>query len=96
METVTGADGLIAVTPIFSASYSGLFKTFFDVLEKDALSGKPVLLGATAGKALLGSSFRVRDNRGRPIDSPLAPLVTATVHPSSIRAGFQLVSFFVC
>jgi FMN reductase len=50
-ETVTGADGLIAVTPIFSASYSGLFKTFFDVLDKDALIGKPVLLGATAGTA---------------------------------------------
>ena len=51
VETVTGADGLIAVTPIFSASYSGLFKTFFDVLDKDALVGKPVLLGATAGTA---------------------------------------------
>ena len=51
IETVTGADGLIAVTPIFSASYSGLFKTFIDVLDKDALSGKPVLLGATAGTA---------------------------------------------
>jgi FMN reductase len=51
LDTVTGADGLIAVTPIFSASYSGLFKTFFDVVEKDALSGKPVLLGATAGTA---------------------------------------------
>jgi FMN reductase len=49
--TVTGADGLIAVTPIFSASYSGLFKTFFDVLDKEALVGKPVLLGATAGTA---------------------------------------------
>jgi FMN reductase len=51
VDTVTGADGLIAVTPIFSASYSGLFKTFFDVLDKDALIGKPVLLGATAGTA---------------------------------------------
>jgi FMN reductase len=49
VETVTGADGLIAVSPIFSASYSGLFKTFFDVLDKDALVGTPVLLGATAG-----------------------------------------------
>ena len=48
---MVGADGLIAVTPIFSASYSGLFKTFFDVLDKDALDGKPVLLGATAGTA---------------------------------------------
>jgi FMN reductase len=51
IETVTGADGLIAVTPIFSASYSGLFKTFVDVLDKDALAGTPVLLGATAGTA---------------------------------------------
>ncbi|WP_346618786.1 FMN reductase [Blastococcus montanus] len=51
VETVAGADGLIAVTPIFSASYSGLFKTFFDVLDKDALTGTPVLMGATAGTA---------------------------------------------
>jgi FMN reductase len=50
-DAVTGADGLIAVTPVFSASYSGLFKTFFDVLDKDALTGTPVLLGATAGTA---------------------------------------------
>jgi FMN reductase len=51
VDTVSGADGLIAVSPIFSASFSGLFKTFFDVLDKDALVGKPVLLGATAGTA---------------------------------------------
>jgi FMN reductase len=51
VDTIVGADGLIAVTPIFSASYSGLFKTFFDVLDKDALTGKPALLGATAGTA---------------------------------------------
>ncbi|MBO8184651.1 FMN reductase [Streptomyces spirodelae] len=49
MEQVTGAHGLIAVTPVFSASYSGLFKSFFDVLDKDALAGKPALLGATGG-----------------------------------------------
>jgi FMN reductase len=51
IDTVVGADGLIAVTPVFSASYSGLFKTFADVLDKDSLTGKPVLLGATAGTA---------------------------------------------
>jgi FMN reductase len=51
LDAVTGADGLIAVTPIFAASYSGLFKTFFDVLDEGALAGKPVLLGATAGSA---------------------------------------------
>jgi DNA polymerase len=43
-----------------------------------------VLLGATAGKALFGSGFRLGDARGRPLDSDLAVLVTATVHPSSI------------
>jgi FMN reductase len=51
LDTVAGADGLIAVTPIFSASYSGLFKTFVDVLDREALDGTPVLLGATAGTA---------------------------------------------
>ncbi|MEW2357198.1 CE1759 family FMN reductase [Spirillospora sp. NPDC029432] len=51
IDAVTGADGLIAVTPIFNASYSGLFKTFFDVLDKEALEGKPVLIGATGGTA---------------------------------------------
>ncbi len=51
VDTVVGADAVIAVTPIFSASYSGLFKTFVDVLDKDALVGTPVLLGATAGTA---------------------------------------------
>ncbi len=49
IDAVVGADGLIAVTPIFSASYSGLFKLFFDVLEPDSLAGKPVLIAATAG-----------------------------------------------
>jgi DNA polymerase len=43
-----------------------------------------VLLGATAGKAILGSGFRVTRDRGKPVDSDLAPLVTATIHPSAI------------
>ncbi|MGW5371423.1 CE1759 family FMN reductase [Streptomyces sp. NPDC004009] len=50
-EAVAGADGLIVVTPVFSASYSGLFKSFFDVLDRDALTGKPVLIAATGGTA---------------------------------------------
>ena len=50
-DAVTAADALIAVTPIFTASYSGLFKSFMDVLEKDTLTGKPVLIAATAGTA---------------------------------------------
>lgn len=49
VDTVTGADGVIAVTPIFTASYSGLFKSFFDVIEDTALVGKPVLIAATGG-----------------------------------------------
>ena len=43
-----------------------------------------VCLGATAAKALIGPSFKVSTQRGTFVDSPLAPLVTATVHPSSI------------
>ena len=43
-----------------------------------------VLLGATAGKALLGSGFRLGEARGAPLESDLAPLVTATAHPSAI------------
>jgi uracil-DNA glycosylase family protein len=43
-----------------------------------------VALGATAAKALFGSSFRVSRQRGEFVESELAPLVTATVHPSSI------------
>ncbi|MEV4056094.1 FMN reductase [Amycolatopsis sp. NPDC049688] len=49
IRTVTGADALIAVTPVFTAGYSGLFKSFFDVLDTDSLVGKPVLLAATGG-----------------------------------------------
>ncbi|GLW53532.1 FMN reductase [Kitasatospora phosalacinea] len=51
VRAVEEADALIAVTPIFSASYSGLFKSFVDVLDKDALTGKPVLIAATGGTA---------------------------------------------
>ncbi|WP_433532628.1 FMN reductase [Micromonospora sp. CA-263727] len=51
LDQVTGADGLIAVTPIFNASYSGLFKSFFDLVDADALGGRPVLIGATGGTA---------------------------------------------
>jgi FMN reductase len=50
-ESVAQTDALIVVTPIFSASYSGLFKMFFDVLENGALAGKPVLIAATGGTA---------------------------------------------
>lgn len=46
---VADADALIVATPIFSTSYSGLFKSWIDVLDRDVLEGKPVLISATAG-----------------------------------------------
>ncbi|SCG75340.1 FMN reductase [Micromonospora inositola] len=51
LDAMAGADGLIAVTPIFNASYNGLFKSFFDVVDKEALADRPVLIGATGGTA---------------------------------------------
>ncbi|MGY1915412.1 FMN reductase [Blastococcus sp. HT6-30] len=82
VDTVVGADGLIAVTPIFSASYSGLFKTFFDVLDKEALAGKPVLLGATAGTARhsLALEHAMR---------PLFAYLRATVAPTAVFAASE-------
>src|SRR3954469_5707131 len=82
VDTVTGADGLIAVTPIFSASYSGLFKTFFDVLDKESLVGKPVLLGATAGTARhsLALEHAVR---------PLFAYLRAVVVPTAVFAATE-------
>src|SRR4051812_21984624 len=49
LESVTGADGVIAVSPIFTTSYSGLFKSFIDILDPESLTGMPVLIGATGG-----------------------------------------------
>ncbi|GAB2519475.1 NAD(P)H-dependent oxidoreductase [Microbacterium petrolearium] len=51
LAQVAAADGIIVVTPIFTTSYSGLFKSFVDVLERESVEGKPVLIGATAGTA---------------------------------------------
>ena len=82
LETVTGADGVIAVTPIFSASYSGLFKTFVDVLDKDALTGKPVLVAATAGTARhsLALEHAMR---------PLFAYLRAVVAPTAVFAAAE-------
>jgi DNA polymerase len=51
-----------------------------DVVKPSAM----VLLGATAAKALLGQGFKLTQARGEPIDSELAELVVATIHPSAI------------
>ena len=56
-------------------------------LEAEIRVVKPkvvVALGATAAQALLGRSFKVSRQRGEIVESELAPLATATVHPSSI------------
>jgi FMN reductase len=74
-SAVARADGLIVVTPVFSASYSGLFKAFFDVLDKDALAGKPVLIAATGGTA---RHSLVLDHALRPLFSYLRAVVVPT------------------
>jgi FMN reductase len=82
VELVRDADAVIAVTPIFSASYSGLFKTFFDVLEEGTLDGKPVLLAATAGTARhsLALEFALR---------PLFAYLRADVVPTAVFAASE-------
>lgn len=49
LDAVSSADGLITVTPIFTTSYAGLFKSFIDVIDPQALTDLPVLIGATGG-----------------------------------------------
>ncbi|MCO5984889.1 FMN reductase [Actinoallomurus spadix] len=80
IEAVTGADGLIAVSPIFSASYSGLFKSFFDVIDNTALAGRPVLIAATGGTA----------RHSLALEHALRPLFTylrAIVVPTAVYAA---------
>jgi FMN reductase len=62
LATVSDADAIIAVTPVYNASYSGLFKMFVDSLEPGAIAGRPVLLGATGGtpRHALALEFAVR------------------------------------
>jgi FMN reductase len=80
LDAVARADGLIAVTPVFNASYSGLFKSFVDVLPEDALADKPVLIGATGGTARhsLALEFAMR---------PLFAHLRAVVVPTSVFAA---------
>lgn len=75
LERVHAADALIAVTPIFNGSYSGLFKTFTDVLEPGSLTGKPVLIAASGGTA---RHSLVLDHALRPLFSYLQAVVLPT------------------
>lgn len=75
VDGVVSADGVIAVTPIFTASYSGLFKLFFDALDHDSLSGTPVLIGATGGTARHSLAL---EHALRPMFSYLRAMVAPT------------------
>ncbi|MFC8759635.1 FMN reductase [Streptomyces sp. NPDC057193] len=75
IDAVTAADGLIVVTPVFAASYSGLFKSFFDVIDPDALTGKPVLIAATGGTA---RHSLVLEHAVRPLFAYLRAVVVPT------------------
>ncbi|MFG2125421.1 FMN reductase [Streptomyces sp. NPDC048710] len=82
IDAVTGAAGLIAVTPVFTASYSGLFKSFFDLIDPDALTGKPVLIAATGGTA---RHSLVLEHALRPLFSYLR----AAVVPTAVYAASE-------
>ncbi len=75
VETVNAADGLVLVSPTFTASYSGLFKSFIDVLEPESLRGRPTLLGATGGSP---RHSLVLDHALRPLTAYLGMLTAPT------------------
>lgn len=81
-ETVASADAVIAVTPAFNASFSGLFKSFFDVLPAESLSDMPVLIGATGGterhSLILEHSLR-----------PMFSYMHAIVSPTGVYAATE-------
>lgn len=76
-NAVAQADGLIAVSPVFQGSYSGLFKMFFDTLQPHALNGLPTLIAATGGSS----------RHALVLDYALRPLLNylhATVVPTGV------------
>ena len=80
IEKLTTADGVIAVTPIFTTSYSGLFKSFIDVLDPQSITGMPVLIGATGGteRHSLALDYAMR---------PLFSYLHAVVVPTGVYAA---------
>nr|MCW2728175.1 NADPH-dependent reductase [Aeromicrobium sp.] len=87
IDQVVAADGLVVVVPIFKASYPGLFKSFIDVLDADALIGKPVLLAASGGTARHSLAI---DHALRPLFAYLQTLIVPTgVFASSYDWGTE-------
>ncbi|HEY3530667.1 MAG TPA: FMN reductase [Nocardioides sp.] len=82
VRRVAEADAIVAVSPVYTGSYSGLFKMFFDVLEDGTLEGKPVLIAATAGTARhsLVLEFAMR---------PLFAYLRADVVPTAVFAASE-------
>lgn len=80
IEKVLHADALVVVSPVFSGSYSGLFKSFFDNLDVGALDGTPVLIAATGGSA---RHSLMLDHAMRPLFSYLH----AAVVPTAVMAA---------
>jgi FMN reductase len=80
LDAVAGADGLIAVTPIFTTSYSGLFKSFIDVIDTQTITDLPLLIGATGGteRHSLALDYAMR---------PLFSYLHAVVVPTSVYAA---------
>lgn len=79
---VRAADGVIAVTPVYNGSYTGVFKLFVDALDTDLMRGRPVLLGATGGTA----------RHSLVIDHALVPLffyLKAPVAPLGVYAATE-------
>ncbi len=82
VRAVEEADAVIAATPVFNASYSGLFKSFFDIVDKDTFVGKPVLIAATGGSP---RHSMVLDHALR----PLFAYLRAVVVPSGVYAASE-------
>jgi FMN reductase len=72
LDAITEADAVVVATPVYAASYSGLFKMLVDVLPKDALRDTPVLLGATGGTARHSLAI---DHALRPLFAHLGALI---------------------
>jgi FMN reductase len=95
------ADGIIASTPVYKTAPSGLFTSFFDVLDNDLLIAKPVVLAATAGTA---RHSLVADDQMRPMFAYMRTMAVPTslfaapedwgdpgLNKRILRAAFELV-----